>query len=80
MKECQAVCQYSKHRSYNKSLQLSTNRPFESVHAVLNSMRCCVDAAGQLSSMLCGFGDLLSRLAGGRGPPCEGIACAGFAV
>jgi hypothetical protein len=29
----------------NKSLQLSPRMPFGSVHAVLNSMRCWVDAA-----------------------------------
>jgi hypothetical protein len=38
------------------------------------------DAAAQLNSMLCGFGELLSRFAGGRGPPGNGIECAGIAV
>jgi hypothetical protein len=38
---------------HNKTLQLSPRRSPEAVHAVPNSMQGWVDAAAQLSSMLC---------------------------
>ena len=53
-KQMSAACIDCIQDTPNKSLQLSPRRPPGAVDAILNSMQCRADAAGQLNSMLDG--------------------------